>query len=32
MTTTSARLTLLAWAAGALLLGGLRLLRSDADR
>ena len=32
MTTTSARLTLLAWAAGALLLGGLRLLRSDANR
>jgi hypothetical protein len=32
MTTTSARLTLLAWAAGALLLGGRRLTRSDADR
>lgn len=32
MTTTSARLTLLAWAVGALLLGGLRLLRSDANR
>lgn len=32
MTVTSTRLTLVAWAAGALLLGGLRLLRSDADR
>lgn len=31
-TTTSARLTLLAWAVAALLLGGLRLLRSDANR
>ena len=32
MTVTSTRLTLLAWAAGAVLLGGLRLLRSDANR
>lgn len=32
MTTTSARLTLAAWATGALLAGGWRLLRSDANR
>jgi ABC-2 type transport system permease protein len=32
MTTTSARLTLAAWAVGALLAGAGRLLRSDADR
>lgn len=32
MTTTSARLTIAAWAAGALLAGGWRLLRSDANR
>ena len=32
MTTTSARLTLAAWAVAALLAGGLRLMRSDADR
>lgn len=31
-TTTSARLTLTAWALGAVVCGGLRLLRSDADR
>jgi ABC-2 type transport system permease protein len=31
MTTTSARLTLAAWAVGALLAGGWRLLRSDAN-
>lgn len=32
MTTTSARITLAAWAVGALCLGGLRLVRGDADR
>ncbi|GGO68633.1 hypothetical protein [Nocardioides deserti] len=32
MTTTSARLTLAVWALGALLTGGARLLRGDADR
>jgi ABC-2 type transport system permease protein len=32
MTTTSARLTLAAWAVAALLAGGWRLLRADADR
>jgi hypothetical protein len=32
MTVTSARLTLLAWAAGALVAGGWRLVRSDASR
>lgn len=32
MTTTSARLTLAAWAVAALVLGGLRLVRGDADR
>jgi hypothetical protein len=32
MTTTSARLTLAAWAVAALLAGGRRLLRADADR
>jgi ABC-2 type transport system permease protein len=31
MTTTSARLTLAAWAGAALLAGGWRLLRTDAD-
>ncbi|PWU55539.1 hypothetical protein DLJ47_09595 [Micromonospora sp. S4605] len=32
MTTSSSVLVLLAWAAGALLLGGLRLIRDDANR
>jgi len=32
MTTASARLTLAAWAVGALLMGGWRLIRSDANR
>jgi hypothetical protein len=32
MTPDRARLTLALWAAGSMLLGGLRLLRSDADR
>ncbi|GGU34271.1 hypothetical protein [Nocardioides albus] len=32
MTTTSARITLVAWVVGALFLGGLRLIRGDADR
>lgn len=32
MTIASARLTLLAWAAGAITVGGWRLLRADADR
>ncbi|MEE1940049.1 hypothetical protein V1L54_11685 [Streptomyces sp. TRM 70361] len=32
VTTTSARLTLAAWAVAALLVGGRRLLRTDADR
>ena len=32
MTVTSARVTLVCWAAGAMLLGGWRLLTRDADR